>query len=114
MIIIKKTLPFVVILFLLLTIKGSVGSILNSLQNENTKDNLERKLADEKRRNKFLNEKLFYVKTDQFIEGEAKEKLGMLKPGEFFVIAPTPAPLNSTDTEIDASPNWIKWLNLFL
>jgi hypothetical protein len=62
--------------------------------------------------NTYFRERLKYVKTQQFIEDEAKEKLGLLRPGEFFVIAPTSTPLNQYPV-IEGYPNWKKWLELF-
>ncbi len=110
--IIKKFIPFLIILLLLIIIRNSLVSISSSFKNENTKEKLEEKLAEEEKKNQFLNERLFYVETQQFVEEEAR-KLGMLKSGEFLVIAPTAAPLNQKRIEIDTKPNWRKWLELF-
>lgn len=74
---------------------------------------LEEKLALEKKKNLYLKEKLFYVKTDQFVQDQAKNKLGMLKNGEYFVIAPTATPLNSPVQTLNTEPNWRKWWKLF-
>lgn len=109
----KKILPFVIILVLLFVIRNNIISIVNGLKNENTAENIAEKLADEEKKNKFLQERLFYVKTNQFVEEEAREKLGMLRPGEYIVIAPTSTPLNREKIEIDTKSNWEKWLELF-
>lgn len=109
----RKFLPFLIIILLLIIIRNSVISLSDSLKNENTKEKLEQKLANEEKKNKFLKERLFYVKTDQFVEEQAKEKLGMLRSGEFFVIAPTSTPMGREKIVIDDKPNWKKWWELF-
>src|SRR3989344_7715810 len=91
----KKIFPFLVILVLLIIIRNNTVSILASRNNTNTASNLEKKLATEKKKNQYLNERLYYVKTDNFVEEEAQEKLGLLRPGEYFVIAPTPSLLDN-------------------
>ncbi len=87
--------------------------ILEARDNKNTADNLKKKLAIESKKNQYLKERLYYVKTDKFVEEEAQDKLGLLRPGEYFVIAPTPAPLHSESVVIDDRPNWKKWWELF-
>lgn len=109
----KFLLPSLILLILLLIIRNGIVSILNSFSNETTGVKLEQTLAEEEKKNKFLKERLYYVKTNQFVEEEAKEKLGMLRSGELFVIAPTSTPLNQEKIVLDDKPNWKKWLDLF-
>ena len=109
----KKFLPILIILFLVFTIKNNISGIFKTLENENTAENLKQKLAQEQKKNQFLKERLFYVKTNQFVEEEAREKLGMSRPGEYIVIAPTSAPLNREQIEVNTKPNWQKWWELF-
>ena len=112
--IIKKILPFLVILVLLLIIKGNISDILTSGNDATVTKKLEKQLADEKKENVYLKQRLAYVKTNQFIADQAEGKLGLLRDGEYFVIAPTPQPLNSSTVLILDKPNWQKWLDLFL
>lgn len=111
--ILKKLLPFLIIIILVVFIKNNLSAISASLNNTNTTGNLTQQLAVEKKENLYLKERLFYVRTNQFVEEQAKEKLGLLRPGEYFVIAPTPAPAEVKNVVIDDRPNWKKWLNLF-
>lgn len=90
-----------------------MSSIFRTLDDENTAENLQKKLSEEERKNQFLKERLFYVKTNRFVEEEAREKLGMSKPGEYIVIAPTSTPLSKEKIEINTKPNWRKWWDLF-
>lgn len=111
--IIKKILPFLVILVLLLIIKGNIQGILSAGNNAGTTRELTKQLQDQKKKNSYLKEKLAYVKTNQFVADQAQGKLGLLRDGEYFVIAPTPQPLNTASVIIDNTPNWQKWLHLF-
>jgi cell division protein FtsB len=109
---IKRLFPFFIILVLLLIVKNNIDAVFNSLQNVNTAGNLEKQLEIENKESRYLQERLKYVKTEQFVEEQAKEKLGLLKPGEFFVIAPTATPLDKSLPK-KVEPNWKKWLELF-
>ena len=53
------------------------------------------------------------VKTDKFVADQAQNKLGMLKSGEYFVIAPTASPDMIPIQNLNSKPNWRKWIDLF-
>jgi len=110
---IKKLLPFIVIILLVIWIKNNISLIINYKNQGSALSGLEKNLASEQKKNQYLNEKLYYVKTDKFVENQAQNKLGMLKEGEFFVIAPTAAPQNTPTQTINTEPNWKKWWELF-
>ncbi len=110
---IKKLLPILLILLPLVVIKNNVAFILDYMSKGSALGNLEKNLAAEQKKNGYLHERLYYVKTDQFAADEAQNKLGMLKPGEYFVIAPTGAPLRNLELNPESKPNWQKWLSLF-
>ena len=112
MIIVKRVLIIALVILLLVVIRNGFLSIVNSTKEENTKEKLEKELAEQQKQNLFLKEKLFYVKTDEFVEKEEKEKLGMLKSGEIMVIAPTAA-VEKNEISIDTRSNWQKWWDLF-
>lgn len=71
-------------------------------------------LSEEQKKNKYYKEKLEIVKTDKFVKDQAQNKLGMLKEGEYFVIAPTAAPDVVPIQTLNTKPNWQKWIDLFL
>ena len=86
--------------------------MITLLNNAGYGKNLEKELSTEQQKNKFLKERLSYVKTDRFVEEEAREKLGLTKPGEKIII------LTKKRGEIDQQQtedksNWQKWWNLF-
>ena len=110
---IKKILPFIIIILLLVVIKNNVSFLLNYKKSGSALSSLENNLAAEQKKNQYLSERLYYVKTDKFVKNQAQNKLGMLKEGEFFVIAPTAAPLNAPIQIVNSEPNWKKWWELF-
>lgn len=110
----KRIIPFILILILLLIIKNIVESIANLQQNSRIVQQLKNREEDEKKRQKFLTEELYYVKTDEFVEGQAREKLGMVKPGEHIILAPQTSSNSANDNKNDENiPNWEKWKRLF-
>lgn len=94
-------------------IKNTISSIFDTIQNGKISNSLQQQLADEKKKNQFLKERLFYVKTDDFIENEARRKLGLVKVGEHTVIAPPAPEKDKNPIEVDTKPNWEKWWGLF-
>lgn len=68
----------------------------------------------EKKNNEFK-ESLEKVQSTEFIEKEAREKLGMSKEGERVVIMPQVGTnLEFTNEQISNEPNWQKWWQLFV
>lgn len=69
----------------------------------------ERKEKEEK--NRQLKKQLEFVQKPEFIEKQAREKLGLAKPNEVVVVMTTP---EATQSGIEKDlPNWEKWWNLF-
>jgi cell division protein FtsB len=110
---VKRFFPILVILLLLLIIKNNIYAIFASLSNSKSTNNLTQELNQKKKEHEYLTEQLKYVKTDQFVEDQAQNKLGLLRPGEYFVIAPTVAPSDDKTQTIDDRPNWERWWDLF-
>ena len=109
----KKALPFIVVIVLILIIKGNISAIIKTKNNAKQVESLQNQLALEEQKNKYLKERLSYVKTNEFVKEEAENKLGMLGEGEYFVIAPTPGPASASNLILNNKPNWQKWLDLF-
>lgn len=109
----KKISLIFLIIILLFLIKNTIFSIFDTLKNGKVSNSLQTQLVSEQKKNKFLKERLFYVKTDNFVEDEARRKLGMVRVGEHTVIVPSEPEKDSKPIEIDTRPNWEKWLKLF-
>ena len=73
-----------------------------------------RELAEAEAENKRLKERLEYVKSEEFVEREARERLGLGKPGEVVVILPTPSKIQDSKSGIQDKPNWEKWWELYI
>jgi cell division protein FtsB len=70
------------------------------------------KLENLKRENQELKEKLEFVQTPEFMEKEARDRLGLVQEGEAVVIMPE----KITDVQANNQeelPNWKKWWQLF-
>ena len=66
---------------------------------------------EEEKKNRELKGKLEFVQSPEFIEKEAREKLGLAKPGETIVIIP---PQEATQSDVaEVLPNWKRWWKLF-
>ena len=109
----KTIVLFIIAFVLLLVIRNIVSSILSLRQNSNIVTALKQQEANEKQKKQFLKEKLYQASTGQFIENEAREKLGMVKPGEHIILAPPAIIAEAKTPEADYSPNWQKWWKLF-
>lgn len=107
---------------LLFTILLSI-SLLKSINNitsgtQKVKD-AEIKVKDLEKQNAELEIKVETVQTQDFIEKQARDKLGLAKPGETVVVLPDPeilrklAPERSTEETALPDPNWKKWMKIF-
>lgn len=77
---------------------------------ERVKEAQEERMEAEKK-NRELKEKLEFVQSPKFVEKEAREKLGLAKPGETVVIM---TPQEATSSAVEKNlPNWKKWWELF-
>ena len=78
------------------------------------------KLEQSKQENNRLSEQIREVESPFFEEKQARDKLGLAKPGETVVVLPdeatlrrlAPPQLEQTDESLPAA-NWKKWLELF-
>lgn len=109
----KYILPLVLIVILGLIIKNITFSILKLNQNNAIITSLKSDLIHQRQQQQFLKERLYYVKTDEFVENEAREKLGMVKEGEHIVLAPPTDEKRVATAFVANTPNWKKWWNLF-
>ena len=80
----------------------------------------EQELKRTRAENERLKANLQEAQTPDFVERQAREKLGMVKEGETLVIMPNDNPpagglmTNGEEEKEERMPNWKKWLNLFL
>lgn len=74
---------------------------------------LENQLGDLESKSGKIENMISYLKTDQYLEKEARTKLNLVKPGETQInFTSTTDHLAMVDTAIDY-PRYIKWFNYF-
>ncbi|OGH48285.1 MAG: hypothetical protein A3A51_00615 [Candidatus Levybacteria bacterium RIFCSPLOWO2_01_FULL_39_10] len=110
----KKIFFFASIIVGVIIINSLVRSIYNLLQKEELVSGAMMELEAEKRLNKELKERLSYVKSDQFIEEEARNKLFLVKEGESEVLIPKILIATASPTPTPIPPNWRQWINLIM
>lgn len=87
-------------------------SIISSFKRAQLVEELREELSSKKQEQAYLSQKLVVAKGQEFVEDQARTKLGLIKPGETIVI----------DEKIEAKkptvigltvPVWFKWWKLF-
>ncbi len=72
-------------------------------------------LQQEQAKNQELKKRLAEVDNPQFIEKEARDKLGYAKEGETILVLPQSSQLEpSFAGATDGRPNWRKWWDLYI
>jgi len=110
----RKIFFFAALIVGIIIINSLIRSIYNLLQKEDLVVSATQDLEEEKRLNSQLKEQLSYVKSDKFLEEEARNKLFLVKEGETEVLIPESLIATASATPTPEPPNWKKWINLFL
>lgn len=86
-------------------------STFNLWQKAEAVKEVQKERVEAEKKQKKLKDKLEFTQSQEFIEKQAREKLGLVKPGETVVIV---TPLEATQSAIAENlPNWKRWLKLF-
>jgi cell division protein FtsB len=98
----------------------SLLSGISRMKNVNSRiDREEEKVEKLKKENEDLQRELEFVQSEEYIEKQLRDNLGLAKEGETVVILPDEdivrkfAPRNDKEEEILPDPNWKKWMKLF-
>ena len=108
----KKAIFLIIVIVLLLVINSLVHSIYDIWSKQDLLNQAQKELTKEEQKNQKLKAELSFVQTPQFIEGEARNKLFLVKPGEQQVLIPNTAS-ESSKVQEKQIPSWKQWLNLF-
>ncbi len=114
----KKIIFFGVIIVSLFIINNMIHSIYSMWQKQDLLTKAQKELEREKNTNLKLKQQLVYIKTPQFVEEEARNKLFLVKPGEQVIVIPSGyikenASESSTLSSKEEKSNWEKWWELF-
>lgn len=113
----KKLIPSLIIIFSLYLIVSLSREIVDLIKKEKIIEEEQVKLEKLEVETQVLREQLDYVQSEEFVEKEAREKLGLTKEGETIVILPEDfeeiVELSQKGIEPEELPNWKKWLSLF-
>jgi cell division protein FtsB len=112
----KKVLFFLILAVSILVINNLIRSIYTLWQKYDLVTLAQKELERQKQENQRLKSQLSHVKSKEFIEEQARNKLFLVKPGEQEVLisedlikgSSTPSAQKNKD-----DPNWKKWLGLF-
>jgi cell division protein FtsB len=114
---IKKIVFFIFIVFSLFVINDSVHSIYSLWKKHDLLDQAKKTLSVEREENDELKEQLKVVTAPHFVEGVARDKLFLVKPGEgIVVVAPTeylPASSSARVKFVERRANWQQWRDVF-
>lgn len=115
----RKYLKYVLLAGALFVIFSMGRNVLNLLEKGKAIDEARVRVEELKGEEKALLETKERIGTDQFIEREAREKLGLAKPGETVVVLPDEevlqklAPRIEEETLPEELPIWRRWVELF-
>ena len=113
----RKVVSFIFIAVVLVVLYNLIGQILTTLRSGDRLEVAINGLHSLEVKNKELKTRLNIVKSPGFIETQARDKLGLVLPGETLVIIPD----SKLQTVMGANtiaqpprlPNWQGWLKLF-
>lgn len=110
---------YIFILFSILFILSLVRNILR-IKNVGTKvDEEKEKLSLLREQNEELKKEVEYLRSESYVEGQLRDKLGLAKEGETIVVLPEEEVVKKLISEKGEEvvslpdPNWKKWYKLF-
>ena len=113
----KRIISGLILIFSLYLIVSLSRGIIDLFQKEKIIEREEEGLEELRVETEKLREEYEYVQSEEFVEKEAREKLGLAKEGETVVILPEDfeemVEASRKEVESDEVPNWKKWVGLF-
>lgn len=102
------------LLIILIILATQIGAIIDLSGRKSLLTERERDLEKVKNEQNSLKKKASIVNTPEFIEKEAREKLGMGRDGETIVLLPPSGreTVNNDDDSSSKLPVWSQWLKL--
>lgn len=108
----KKIAIICVCIALVVLVKNILTNIFSTHERASILKELQAELKHKKEQEVLLTQKLSVAKTDEFVENEARSKLGLVRDGEKIIVDErlVVAPPQAIAEE---APNWQKWIKLF-
>ncbi|KKS32986.1 MAG: Septum formation initiator [Candidatus Amesbacteria bacterium GW2011_GWA2_42_12] len=104
-----------VVISLFVAVKLGIG-VVRLWKTGGLVDEAKKEVSDLKKENSSLQEKLVYVNSPEFVEKEARDKLGYGREGEVILVlsdqnANLKSQISNPKTEV---PNWKRWWDLYI
>lgn len=115
----KKYLRYILLAAALFVIFSMGRTVWGLLQKEKAIDEVKARVEALKKEQEELLKTKEKMESDEFIEREARERLGLAKPGETVVVPPDEealrkfAPKTEPETFPEELPIWKRWVELF-
>lgn len=115
----KKYLRYILLAAALFVIISMGRTVWGLLQKEKAIDEARERVEALKKEQEKLLETKEKIESDEFIEREAREKLGLAKPGEAIAVPPDEetlrkfAPKTEPESFPEELPIWKRWVELF-
>jgi cell division protein FtsB len=115
----RRFYGFLVFVLALILISSSVRSVSRIGRAGEKLREVEERIRKLERENKDLEERLENVKSDEYVEQQLRDKLGLAKEGEVVVVLPEEdvirefAPKMESEEDFLPESNWAKWVRLF-
>jgi cell division protein FtsB len=116
---IKKYINYLLILFVFLTLLGLARSINKARQVREMIKEKQEKVDKLNKENEEFKKRLKEVTSDEYIEKQLRDSLGLAKEGEIVVVLPDKETLKALAPHIEEEedslpdPNWKRWVHLF-
>ncbi len=110
---------YLLILLSILLVISLARNILKISQADNKIEDAEQELEDLKVESQELKVEVNALQSEEYIEKQLRDKLGLAKEGEIVLVLPEEeilrrlAPKQADEEEMLPDPIWKKWLNLF-
>ena len=108
----KKVAIICVCIVLIVLVKNILTNIFSTHERASILKELQTELQSKQEQEVLLTQRLSVAKTDEFVENEARSKLGLVREGEKIIADEKLAPVSLPGIAEEPS-NWQKWLKLF-
>jgi cell division protein FtsL len=115
----KRLLGYAIWVFVVILLISTVRNI-NSVRNiQSQVDSEKLKVEKMKEENAQLQAQINQAQSQDYIEKQIRNELGLSKPGEAIVVLPDPdvirklAPVTPVEEDTLPDPNWVRWEKLF-